>query len=91
MQQRDTIKENNITNLKWLGYAKQLYERAQDKDTPPIISSVTKLFSLDNVKEGIGKLAVGKAWDIDGLQEEHLRWGLEIFMPHIKIIFDGVI
>lgn len=34
---------------------------------------------------------MGKAQDIDGLQAEHLKWGLEVLTPHIKRIFNEVI
>lgn len=63
----------------------------QDKDSPLVIKSRTKLFTSDNIKEGIKKLVESKAQDIDGLQVEYLRWGMEILTPHIKRIFNGVI
>lgn len=64
--------------------SKQLYERGADKDSPPIINSRAKLFSSENIKEGIKKLAISKSRDTDGLQAEHLKWGLEALTTHIK-------
>ena len=46
---------------------------------------------MDDIKQGINKLASSKAEDIIGLQAEFLKWGVELLAPHIKEIFNGVI
>ena len=43
-----------------------------------------ELFTVDDIKQGIKKLASDKAEDIDGLQAEFLKWGVELLAPHIK-------
>ncbi|KAH9297746.1 hypothetical protein KI387_029428, partial [Taxus chinensis] len=48
-----------------------------------------KLFSEDDIKYGIQKLANGKAQDVDGLQAEFLKWGVEVLAPHTKTIFNN--
>ena len=70
LQQNDMNRENNITNIKQLEYAKKLYERGPNKNNPPIINSENKLFSSKNIKDGIKNLVMGKAQDIDGLHEK---------------------
>jgi hypothetical protein len=68
-----------------------LYERVHKKDTPPIVKTSMELFTVDDTKQQIKKLASGKAEDIDGLQTEFLKWGVELLAPHVKGIFNGVI
>lgn len=46
---------------------------------------------MEDIKLGIKKLASGKANDIDGLQVEFLKWGVEILALHINGIFNRVI
>ena len=67
-----------------------LYERVQ-KVTLPTVETSMELFIVDDIKQGIKKLASGKAEDIDGHQAEFLKWGVELLAPHIKEIFNGVI
>jgi hypothetical protein len=50
-----------------------------------------ELFLVDDFKQGIKKLASGKSKDIDKLQDEFLKWGIELLAPYIKGIFNGVI
>ncbi|KAH9299597.1 hypothetical protein KI387_031279, partial [Taxus chinensis] len=89
LQQKKKYIENNITGAHWLEYARTLYERPQQKDVPPIIETSTELFSTEDIKQGIKNLANGKAQDIDGLQAEFLKWGVEVLTPHIrKILID---
>jgi hypothetical protein len=65
--------------------------RVHEKDTPPIVKTSVELFTVDGIKQGIKKLASGKAEDIDGLQAEFLKWGVELLAPHITGIFNRVI
>ncbi|KAH9319051.1 hypothetical protein KI387_020820, partial [Taxus chinensis] len=90
LQQKKKYIENNITGAHWLDYARTLYERPQQKDVPPIIETSTELFSTEDIKQGIKNLANGKAQDIDGLQAEFLKWGVEVLTPHIRKIFNDV-
>jgi len=91
LQQRKEQTENSITDVQRLEYTRLLYERLQKKDTPPIVEASMELFTVDDIKQGIKKLASGKVEDIDGLQAEFLKWGVELLAPHIKEIFNGVI
>jgi hypothetical protein len=45
-----------------------LYDRVHEKDTPPIVKTSKELFTMNDIKQGIKKLASDKAEDIDGLQ-----------------------
>jgi hypothetical protein len=91
LQQRRKKTKNNITNVQWLEYARLLYEQVHKKDTPPIVKTSVELFIVDDIKQGIKKLASSKAEDIDELQVEFLKWGVELLTPHIKRIFNGAI
>lgn len=91
LQQKYTNKGNNTIDVQWLEHAKLLYERVQDKDIPRIIDSRAKLSSLENIKEKIKKLVVGKDRDINSLQAKYFKWGLGVLVPHIKRIFNKVI
>lgn len=71
-------------------YANLLYERKQEKSSPPITNTTTKLFSVEDVKRGIKKLASGKAQDIHGLQANFFKWGAEILAPIIKRILNNI-
>jgi hypothetical protein len=44
-----------------------LYEQVHEKDTPPIVKTPVELFTVDDIKQGIKKLASNKAEDIDRL------------------------
>jgi hypothetical protein len=90
-QQRRKQTKNNITDVQWLEYARLLYERVHEKDTPPIVKTSVELITMGDIKQGIKKLASGKVEDIDGLQVEFLKWGVELLEPHIKGIFNRVI
>ena len=68
-----------------------LYEWVHKKDTPPIVKTSMELFIVDDFKQGIKKLASGKAEDKDELRAEFLKWGVELLAPHIKEIFNRVI
>lgn len=67
-----------------------LYERNQDKHRPPIVKEDTKLFTIEDINQGIKRMVGGKAQDIDGLQAEYLKWGRVGLAPHIKNIFNKV-
>ena len=84
LQQRKEQTENSITDVQWLEYVRLLYERFQKKDTPPIVETSMELFTVDDIKQGIKNLARGKAGDINGLQAEFLKWGVDLLAPHIK-------
>jgi len=43
-----------------------------------------------DIKLEIKNLACGKAQDIDGMQAEFLKWGIEHLVPHVKRIFNGI-
>lgn len=68
LQQKRKQVENNITISQWLEYAKLLYDQEQDKHRPPTIKATTELFTIENINQGIKRLARGKGQDIDGLQ-----------------------
>jgi hypothetical protein len=55
------------------------------------VKTSVELFIVDDIKQGIKNLASVKAKDIDELQDEFLKWGVELLAPHIKIIFNGFI
>jgi hypothetical protein len=55
------------------------------------MKTLVELFTVDDIKQGIKKLESRKMEDIDGLQDEFLKWGVELIAPHIKGIFNGVI
>jgi hypothetical protein len=50
-----------------------------------------EVFTVDDIKQGIKKLARGKVEDIDGLQAKFLKSEVELLAPHIKGIFNRVI
>jgi hypothetical protein len=55
------------------------------------VKTPVELFTVDDIKQGIKKLANDKAEDTDELQAKILKWGVELLAPHIKGIFNGVI
>ena len=77
-------------DAQWFDYAKLLYERPQEENTPPFVNTTKEISMVEDIKIGIKNLANGKARDIDGLQAEFLKWGVEILAPHIKYIFNHV-
>jgi hypothetical protein len=91
LQQKRKAIVNNITGTQWLEYTRMLYECKKDNHKPPIIQATNDLFTMEDIFQGIKKLAGGKAQDIDGLQAEHLEWGNGILVPHIYHIFNDVI
>jgi hypothetical protein len=68
-----------------------LYERVHEKDTRFIVKTSVEIFTVDDIKQGIKKLASGKAKDINRLQAEFLKLGVELLTLHIKGIFNRVI
>ena len=61
------------------------------KYTPPIVKTLVELFIENDIKQGIKNLTREKEKDIDEIQAELLKWGVELLAPHIKTIFNGVI
>jgi hypothetical protein len=55
------------------------------------VKTSVELFIVDDINQGIKKLASGKAEDIDELHAKFLKWGVDLLAPHIKGIFNGVI
>ena len=73
--------ENNITADHWLEYARQIYEWNPKVDPPihPLVNTttITKLFTVQEIELGIKKLVVGKAKDLVELQDEYLKLGFK--------------
>ena len=72
--------ENNIKVDQWLEYARQLYERNSKVEPPPPLvntTTVTKIFTVQEIELGIKKLGVGKAKDLVELQAEYLKLGFK--------------
>lgn len=90
LQQKKQQIRNNIMDSQWFDYAKLLYKRIQDRNTPPRISTSIELFSIEDIKRGIKNLVSNKAKDIDGLKAEILKWGMELLALHILDIFNKV-
>lgn len=67
-QHKEKQIESSITDVQWLVYAKLLYERMNEKSTPPMIVSSTELFLIGDIEQGIKKLENGKVQDIDSMQ-----------------------
>ena len=55
-----------------------------------VTETTGELFSQKDIIQGIRRLATGKVQDIDGLQVEYLKWGVETMAPHITKIFYSV-
>ena len=60
-------------------------------ELPLRINTSTKLFTVHEVEARIKKLKIGKTKDLVELQEEYLKWGMNIFSPHIMEIFNNII
>ena len=59
--------------------------------SPPRINTNSKLFTLQEVENGIKKLKTGKAKDLVELQVKYLKWGMNALAPHIMKIFNNII
>ena len=90
LQQRKTQIENNIIGIKWLEYAKTLYEGDLGEHRTMVTETTSELFSQKDIIQGIRRLAIGKVQDINGLQVKYLKWGAETMAPHITNIFNNV-
>ena len=91
LQPRKKQIENNIIANQWFEYARQLYEKESEVESPPMINTNSKLFTLQEVENGIKKLKTGKAKDLVELQAEYLKWGMNALAPHIMEIFNNII
>jgi hypothetical protein len=56
-----------------------------------LVSTTTKLFTVQEIEVGIKKLGVGKAKDLIELQAKYLKWGSNTLAPHIMKIFNNII
>jgi hypothetical protein len=55
------------------------------------VKTSIELFTVDDIKQGINKLSSDKEEDIDKIQVDFFKCGVELLAPHIKGIFNGVI
>jgi hypothetical protein len=69
-------------------YLKKLYKAPNV--TNNILNSSTKheVFSIEGIKFGVKRLSKGKAKDIEGHQDEILKIGGPILIPHIHKLFN---
>ena len=90
LQPRKKQIENNITSNQWFECARQLYEKEYEAQSPRVNTN-SKLFTLQEVENGIKKLKTRKAKDLVELQAEYLKWGMSALAPHIMKIFNNII
>jgi hypothetical protein len=57
-------------------------------DPIPIAPTKEESFYLDDIEFGVNRLANGKAKDIEGYQDEILKNGGPILIPHIHKLFN---
>jgi hypothetical protein len=85
-------KENNmIPSRDWNSYLKSVYEFPNAMDTIHIVSTEDAIFSLDDIKFKVKRLANGKDKDIEGYQDEIFKIGGPILIHHIHKIFNLVV
>jgi hypothetical protein len=51
-------------------------------------NSTNEVFSKENIKFGVKRLSKGKSKDIEGYQDEILKAGGPILIPHIHNLFN---
>jgi hypothetical protein len=74
-----------------LAHANQLYEDLTARRKPLEICALGVVFTIEDVVNCIKKLAPGKEIDLEGLQAEHLKWGIECFSGHIKNLSNQIV
>lgn len=90
LQSKKEEMKNNLTSTQWFDYSKHLYEQYSGIEEPPRVNKKKKLFTLQEVKEGIKKLRERKDRYMVELQVEYLKSGMEI-ISHIMNIFNNII
>ena len=88
IQQKRRQTNNNIIGSQWLEYAKKFYEHENGKNKPLAIKATQEVFIVEDILQGIKRLAWRKEQDIDGLQVGHLKWGSNILAPCICCTFN---
>jgi hypothetical protein len=74
-----------ISRTHWNSYLNFFYESFNVSDN---IFIENKVFSIEDMKFGVKRLANGKAKNIEGCQDEILKIGGSIFIPYIHKLFD---
>jgi hypothetical protein len=86
---KHNTKENNRIPLRDRNsYLKSIYEFPNAMDTIPIVPTKEEFYSLDDIEFGVKWLANGNAKDIEGYQDEILKIGEPILIPHIHKLFN---
>ena len=85
-------KDNNRTALHdWNSYLKKIYKSLNVIDNFETLLTTVEVFSLEDTYFWVKRLENGKAKDIEGYQEEILKIGGPILIPHIQKLFNQMI
>ena len=88
---RKTKDNNKIALHDWNYYLKKLYESPNVMDNLETLLTTKEVFSLEDIKFGVNRLANGKAKDIEGYQAEILKIGGPVLIPHIHKLFNQAV
>jgi hypothetical protein len=77
-----------ITMTDWNSYLKNIYESRNVLDKIPKFSTKDDVFSIEDIKFGVKRLANRKYKDIKGYQDEILKIGGHILIPYIHKLFN---
>ena len=88
---RKTKDNNKIALHDWNSYLKKLYESPNVMDNLETLLTTKEVFSLEDIKFGVNRLANGKAKDIEGYQAEILKIGGPVLIPHIQKLFNQAV
>jgi hypothetical protein len=72
----------------WNFYLKKLNESPNIMDKMSNSSTKDEVFSIQDIKFGVKRLSKGKTKEIEGYQDEILKIGGPVFIPHIYKLFN---
>ena len=85
-------KEDNKIDLKdWNYYLKKIYESLHIRDNIQTLLTTKEFFSLEDIDFGVKHLTNGKDKDIEVYQEDILKFGGLVLIPHIHKLFNVVV
>ena len=88
---RKTKDNNRIALHDQNSYLKKLYESPNVIDNFETLLTMKEFFSLEDIDFWVKRLANGKAKDIEGYQEEILKIGGPVLIPHIHKLFNQAV